>query len=179
MIVSLETAQADVARDWFGPGATFSDCRKYRYTLNRRWVHGVAPVNMVAFIGLNPSTADETLNDPTIRRCIQFAKDWGFGGLVMLNLFAYRATDPKVMKAVVDPVGRKNNEAIVDVAIQVGGVICAWGTHGIHMGRASAVRSLLADFGVSVQHLGLTKDGHPKHPLYLKSTSERIGYVQQ
>ena len=79
--------------------ATFSECRKYRYTLWRRW-DGLFASGYAMFIGLNPSTADETNDDPTIRRCIGYARDWGYGGLCMTNLFAFRATLPKNMKAV-------------------------------------------------------------------------------
>ncbi len=142
-------------------GATISPCLKYRYELHRKWSDGG---KYVAFIGLNPSTADANKDDPTIRRCIGFAKAWKFKGLIMANLFAYRATDPKDMKAASDPVGIDNNIFLDRVARDAGLVIAAWGVHGTHLGRDQEVRKLLP----RLHHLGLTKDGHPKHPLYLK-----------
>lgn len=141
--------------------ADFSPCRTYRYALWRRWDSDHADYAM--FVGLNPSTADETLNDPTIRRCIAFAKDWGYSGLCMTNIFAYRVTDPAVMKAVADPVGPDNDRWLAQCAERAGVVIAAWGTHGVHMGRAETVKRLLP----SLSYLRLTKDGHPGHPLYL------------
>ena len=146
--------------------AVFSEDRVYRYELWRRWGGG----DVVVFIGLNPSTADESMNDPTIRRCIGFAKDWGYGGLCMLNLFAFRATDPAVMKAADDPVGPQNDETLMRIAgaFRTTGehplVIAAWGVHGEHDARARKVMEWLPNLSC----LGLTKDGHPKHPLYLK-----------
>lgn len=125
---------------------------------------------MCAFIGLNPSTADETQDDPTIRRCIRFTREWGYDGLVMLNLFAFRATDPKVMKAQTEPVGADNDEVLLKASRKVGLVIAAWGTHGEFKGRGDAVRRLLKD--CRLHHLGLSKDGHPKHPLYLKADTK-------
>ncbi len=152
--------------------AIFSDCRLYRYALWRRWSHG----ELIAFVGLNPSTADETLNDPTIRRCIGFAKDWGYGGLAMLNIFAYRATDPMKMKSVADPVGPLDYQPIVAVAGMCPCVVTAWGVHGEHLERGQKVLHVLRTAAARVCHLGLTKQGMPKHPLYLKSCSERIDW---
>lgn len=148
-------------RTW-SQGANFSECRRYRYSLWRRW--GDGPHAM--FIGLNPSTADETLDDPTIRRCIGFSKAWGYAGFVMTNLFAYRSTDPKVMKAVDDPVGLENDAALVMHAARAGIVVAAWGTHGAYRGRAQHVRELLP----RLHYLRLTAEGHPAHPLYLPGT---------
>lgn len=117
----------------------------------------------MAFIGLNPSTADETEDDPTVRRCINFAMDWGYDGMVMLNAFAFRATDPKVMKTHPEPVGPDNDAALKHWSDRVPRVVACWGTHGAHQGREAVVRRLIPHLSV----LGLTKDGHPKHPLYL------------
>ena len=111
-------------------GALFSPCRKYRYTLWRIW----APDKPYAcFLGLNPSTADETADDPTVRRCIDYSKRWGMGSLLMLNIFAYRSTDPEKMKAVADPVGPDNDRWIKEIAGNAGIVIAAWGNHGDHL----------------------------------------------
>lgn len=142
--------------------ATLSPCRRYRYDLWRRWSSG--PYAM--FIGLNPSTADEQQNDPTIRRCIGFAKAWGYGALCMTNLFAFRATDPRDMKAAEFPIGGHENDlALRSLAESAGVVIAAWGVHGTHLDRAADVVKLIPN----LQCLGLTKDGHPRHPLYLNA----------
>jgi hypothetical protein len=148
-------------------GAVFSPDRVYRYTLTRTWDSGPT----VAFIGLNPSTADETVDDPTIRRCIGFAKRWGYGTLVMLNLFAFRATDPRVMRAAGDPIGPENNAYIQAVAAEAGDVVAAWGVHGSYLGRDRAVRDLLF---WRPSALGLTKDGHPRHPLYVRADATLV-----
>jgi hypothetical protein len=137
----------------------FSTCRRYRYTLWREWGRD----NYCMFIGLNPSTADEKTDDPTIRRCIGFAKRWGFGALCMTNLFAFRATDPRVMMGASKPVGQDNDRWLVDCARRAGIVIAAWGTHGQFLGRDEEVLNLLDD----LYCLRLTKEGFPAHPLYL------------
>lgn len=158
-----------------GPsGAVFSPCRQYRYSLWRRWEADCEPSRMCAFIGLNPSTADETLDDPTIRRCIRFCKDWGFGGYVMLNLFAFRATDPKVMKAAKEPIGADNDYAILRVVLSAGQTVCAWGNHGTFKGRAENRVNNLRDNGRKLYHLGLTKTGQPSHPLYKRADTKPI-----
>lgn len=144
-------------------GAHFSPCRTWRYSLYRTWD---VQRPRLACIGLNPSTADEQQDDPTVRRVLRFARERGYGGLTMLNLFAYRATQPRDMMAVDDPVGPLNNHALV---VETAGldVLCAWGVHGGYRDRATAVRALLREAGVTCFHLGLTQDGEPKHPLYL------------
>ena len=149
-------------------GAEISECEKYRYALWRVWEEYATTV---VFIGLNPSTADATLDDPTIRRCVGFAKKWGFGGIYMLNLFAYRATNPKELLSVDDPVGPKNNDTLNDY--HTGLTIACWGNHGTLKNRNTEVIKLL---GANTIHcLGITKGGHPKHPLYLpKSTEYRL-----
>lgn len=140
--------------------AEFSPCRLYRYKLWRIWDSSLP---YAQFIGLNPSTADETNDDPTVRRCINYAAQWGYGGLCMTNIFAYRATDPRDMKAVAEPVGPGNDAALVEVASKAGVVVAAWGTHGSHMLRGIEVCKLIPDLHV----LKLTRDGFPAHPLYL------------
>jgi hypothetical protein len=120
------------------------------------------------FVMLNPSTADAFVEDPTIRRCLGFARRWGCGGLVVVNLFALRATDPKVMLSHAEPVGARNDDVIRAVAgMNVKVWVAAWGRPGTHCGRAVQVRELLAARGVQLQHLGLTDGGQPRHPLYL------------
>lgn len=117
------------------------------------------------FIGLNPSTADEVNNDPTVRRCIGYARDWGYDALCMTNIFAYRATDPQVMKSMADPIGPDNDRALRKMSRSAGIVIAAWGTHGAFAGRHQAVLKMLPN----LHCLRLTKDGFPAHPLYLRS----------
>lgn len=150
-------------------GAVFSTCRRYRYRLWRR-ISG--DPGTVAFIGLNPSTADEREDDPTIRRCIGFARAWGYGRLEMLNLFAFRATKPKVMMAEPWPVSpahaaSANDDAILRIGRRADLVIAAWGVPGRYRGRALVVRRALQDAHIALHYLRLTKDGHPGHPLYL------------
>jgi hypothetical protein len=142
--------------------AAFSPCRTYRYALWREWNDGPT----VTFIGLNPSTADETKDDPTIRRCVGFAKSWGFGGLIMANLFALRATDPTEMLRHPEPVGPDNDAWLRGLAGRSGKVIAAWGVHGTHRKRDKAVLQMLGD---KLHALALTKAGLPKHPLYLRA----------
>lgn len=143
--------------------AEVSDDERYRYTLGRLWDDRPP----VLFVGLNPSTADATSDDPTIRRCIRFARDWKAGGLLMGNLFAFRSTSPRALRDVTDPVGPDNDVRLRDLADQAGIVVAAWGVHGALNGRAEAVvqSGVLGSFAV----LGLTKDGHPRHPLYIRA----------
>lgn len=149
-------------------GAEFSPCRTYRYSLYRNWDwQGYA--NCVMFLMLNPSTADHTENDPTIRRCIGFAKSWGYGGLVVCNLFAFRATNPAEMLAAVDPIGPGNDETLAYQRTHVGLIVAAWGSHGTHQSRGEAIKSVI---GRRLDCLGLTKQGQPKHPLYLAADTQ-------
>ncbi|KVP75269.1 hypothetical protein WJ96_05795 [Burkholderia ubonensis] len=148
--------------------AEFSPCRRYRYALWRDWgaLPGTVDRGYVLFVGLNPSTADETNDDPTIRRCIAFAKAWGYSGLCMVNLFAFRATNPADMLLAPDPVGPDNDACLRRFARNAGVVIAGWGVHGTHLARDAAVKRLLPN----LHYLRLTKDGHPGHPLYLPKT---------
>lgn len=144
--------------------AVYSDCERYRYSLTRVWEPGG---RKVLFVMLNPSTATEVQNDPTVERCERRARALGFGGFRVTNIFAWRDTDPRKMRAAADPVGPDNDEAIAESAAWADQVICAWGTHGAHMARGAAVEALLRKTGQPLYHLGLTKAGHPKHPLYI------------
>jgi hypothetical protein len=144
--------------------AVFSPCRLYRYTLWRRWSTVGEPDKFLQVIGLNPSTADETQDDPTIRRCIDFAKRWGYGALCMTNLFAWRDTLPENMKKAADPVGEENDRWLAAVAGAAGMTLAAWGKHGSHLGRAKKVLAMLPQ----VHYLKLNGDGSPGHPLYIK-----------
>lgn len=140
-------------------GAAFSDCRRYRYALWRSWDEALP---RVMFIGLNPSTADENKDDPTLRRCMGFARAWGYGSVGNGNLFAYRATDPKAMLAAPDPVGPDNDRWLRRLAEEADLVVAAWGNHGIHLGRSAAVSELLP----KLHCLAVNRSGEPAHPLY-------------
>ena len=144
--------------------ATFDTSRTYRYGLTRAWDRNGPRVNVLM---LNPSTADAFGLDPTLRRCVGFARAWGFGSLEVTNLFAFRSTDPRAMLAHADPVGHDNDEAIGGAARRSDRVVVAWGTRGCHLGRADEVARLLAGLGVEVVALGVTRSGQPVHPLYL------------
>lgn len=163
LLESTTTAKAPASDLWGEPNAGFSGCRTWRYWLSRRWGGGDALV----VIGLNPSTADETEDDPTIRRCIGYGRAWGFGKLVMLNLFAYRATDPKEMKKAADPIGSFNDATLRSYARDAGMILAAWGAHGDFKGRGDIVRRMLSDRPLYC--LGVTNAGQPKHPLYLRA----------
>lgn len=173
--VMAALAIPDTQTDVFGTGtATFSACRRYRFTLTRSWGQPTDPFLMV--IGLNPSTADAAQDDPTIRRCIGFARDWGFGHLVMTNLFTIRTKDPAIMRAEPQPVGQGNDDVLVGIANRAGLVLAAWGVHGGHQGRAAAVFRRLRKEGRTIKSLGTTMDGFPRHPLYVRKDKQPIPY---
>ena len=153
--------------------AVYSPCEAYRYALTRIWdTEG----RRVLFVMLNPSTATEVQNDPTVERCERRARALGFGGFRVCNIFAFRATDPRVMRAQADPVGPANDAAIAEGALWADSVVCAWGTHGAHLVRGSAVEALLRATGRPLLHLGLSKAGHPKHPLYIAYECQPQGW---
>ena len=155
-------------------GATFSPNRKYRYTLWRRRgpIPEIFDLGMAAFIGLNPSTAEEEINDPTVTRCINYAERWNCSGMIMLNLFAWRDTDPRGMKSVDEPIGALNDDAILSVCREAGRVVCCWGNHGRYKSRAFHVLRRLVAEDIPLWHLGRTKSGEPRHPLYLRADLE-------
>lgn len=139
----------------------------YRYRLTRRL--GSGP-RSVAFVLLNPSTADRFHDDPTIRRCVGFARCWGFDRLLVVNLFALRATRPADLKLATDPVGAGNDREILRACREAELVVLGWGNHGRHMGRSAIVRRRLARFSPCC--LGVTGLGEPRHPLYLPGDAE-------
>lgn len=163
---------ADQAEILYGP-ATFSPCRAYRYSLYRPIHDRHGPP--VLFLMLNPSTADETKLDPTVTRCCRFASDWLCARMYVANIFALRSTDPRAMKSHPHPVdltGSLRNDTVIrmlaeHVALHAGWIVCAWGAHGTHRGRADTVRRLLA--GLPLRYLALTAGGQPRHPLYLRA----------
>lgn len=149
--------------------AVISDCGTYRYLLERG-----GDGQRVTFVMLNPSTADAEQDDPTIRRCLGYAKAWGYGRLAVVNLYAYRATKPADLWDAcdwggIDIIGPKNDTYIEDVCSESSMVVCAWGNHGAGRGRAGSVMRRLRDIGVKPHALKISKIGEPCHPLYLRS----------
>jgi len=153
---------------------TFSPDRLYRYSLWRKWDNNSLYVN---FIGLNPSTADESIDDPTIRRCIAYSKAWGYGGFCMTNLFAWRDTSPENMKAVPNPVGVHNQHYILQCASEASVVVAGWGKHGKHHNQDINIKQLLNNIGVKLHCLKINGDGSPSHPLYLKGDLKPIRFI--
>ncbi|MEX0370228.1 MAG: DUF1643 domain-containing protein [Tateyamaria sp.] len=156
--------------------AVYSDCERYRYSLTRVWDDSGRRVN---FVMLNPSTATEVQNDPTVERCERRARALGYGSFAVTNIFAWRDTDPKAMRAASDPIGPDNDDAIRDRAHWAADVIAAWGTHGAHLNRGFHVSQLLRRVDRPLYHLGLSKEGHPKHPLYLPYTQKPVVWVSK
>lgn len=150
------------------PAAYISADGLYRYDLLREWeVEGPDP--QICWVMLNPSTADATQDDPTIRRCVGFSKAWGFGSLIVVNLFALRSTDPKaLLSSDVSPIGPENDACIERAVWEADCVMAAWGTKGGYLNRAAKVTDLIVRTGRTIHCLARTKDGHPKHPLYVK-----------
>lgn len=173
-----------------GRKTLFSPDRVYRYQLWREWqlpkglpyggpdhipLHSAS--EFVMFIGLNPSTADEMQDDPTVRRCVGFSKRWGYGALCMTNLFAFRATNPKDMMAAKNPVGPFNDNHLDSIALEASVIVCAWGRGGEHQNRESTVVSALWNRRRKIKAFGFNKDGSPKHPLYLSNEAELVPMV--
>lgn len=149
--------------------AVYSDCERYRYALTRVWD---GKGRRVSFVMLNPSTATEVQNDPTVERCERRARTLGYGAFRVTNIFALRSTDPKGLYKTDDPIGPANDAAISEACDWADDVICAWGTHGALHDRGKAVETLVRVQGTPTFNLGLTKAGHPKHPLYLPYTQQ-------
>lgn len=148
-------------------GAYFSPCGRHRYSLLREWD---ASKPRMVFCGLNPSTADASTDDPTIRREIAFARSWGFGSMVKVNAYGWRSTDPKGLWTTPDPIGPRNPEFVLEWALQAKLFVACWGTN-IRLRDADQLRRDLAAEGVKVYALKLTKEGHPQHPLYLPAST--------
>ena len=147
--------------------AHFSKDRIYRYALWRTWDESKPKV---LFVGLNPSTADEVQDDPTIRRCIRYSKDWGYGGYIMGNIFAYRSTNPKKLLDIDAPIGSKNDYWLKKLNKEASLTIGAWGNHGKILDRGSQINQMFKTFHC----LKITKEGFPSHPLYLSSKLKPI-----
>lgn len=154
--------------------AVFSPDRLYRYILRRKIASNDRQIlrryhfgPLCLFICLNPSTADETINDPTVRRCIGYATQWGFEYLEVANIFAFRSTDPKGLYGDIDPIGPYNNFHIYEAAGRADYIVVAWGNNGQLMARGNTVLCNLYFLSKTIHHFGLTLKNQPKHPLYL------------
>lgn len=146
--------------------AALSRCQTYRYALWRRW----SDAPPVLFIMLNPSTADETQDDPTIRRCMAFARRWGHGGIVVGNLFALRSPHPADLRTCADPIGPDNDAWLTRLAQDCTAVVGAWGNHGTFMNRGQEVAARFPN----LRCLGLTKRLQPRHPLYVPADAPLV-----
>jgi hypothetical protein len=159
-------------------GAQFSDCGAYRYRLWREWDRALP---RLAFVMLNPSTADHRVDDPTIRRCVAQAVARRFGRLEVVNLFPLRATHPEALLAHPDPLGPRGmaDDAIADAVAGADAVICGWGAHAAARARAHEVERMLRlnDSLAKLFSLGLNKDGSPKHPLYVAAGARMVPFV--
>ena len=154
--------------------AVYSDCERYRYDLTRIWDQSAG---RVTFVMLNPSTATEVQNDPTVERCERRARTLGFGGFRVTNIFAWRDTDPKKMRLAKAPIGPENDAAIKDACAWSHKVIAAWGNHGAYLERGAEVAKVLHQSGRPILHLGLSKQGHPKHPLYIAYSQKPEAWI--
>lgn len=153
--------------------AILDDERKYRYVLKRQW--GSSQDNFINFILLNPSTADENIDDPTIRACIAFAQNWRYDGMWVTNLFALRATKPSVLKKAKDPMGELNDFYIKKYAKRSKTVVFAWGNHGNFLDRSKQVQHLLSHI-TKPNCLQILKNGNPKHPLYVNRNTKMMRF---
>lgn len=153
--------------------ATISHCGKFRYRLARRWGDG----DTLLFVMLNPSTADANEDDATIRRCIRFAKDHGYEGLEVVNLYAYRATKPEDLRRAHYPAGPDNDQHIIEAAKAAHRVCIAWGANVKELCRAGEVLTLLRGIGVAPYCLRITRSGYPQHPLMLASACRLMPFT--
>lgn len=154
--------------------------REYRYLLTRVWDYGLPPA---VFFMLNPSTAGADADDATIRRLASppngFARRWGKGGVIVVNLFALCSTDPARLRTHHDPVGRYNAVFVRQAVQQTNLVVCAWGAAGVLAGRGVEMARALHTAGVRLKALGFTSTGQPRHPLYVPGDAELVDYVPE
>lgn len=153
-------------------GAVFSPCERYRYLLWRQWRELGARAGTVVWCMLNPSTADELVLDPTLTRCKGFTARFGYARFEVVNIFALRSTDPAALHHVVDPVGPDNDAVISKAFADAVLVVAGWGAFPMAELRAARISVLAEDAGKRLHCLGTTKQGHPRHPLYLPKDSE-------
>lgn len=154
-------------------GANFDETKNYRFSLWRIWDNKELKI---LFLMLNPSTANDETDDPTIRRCVNFAKSWGYGGIVVVNLFSLVSSDPAKLLTVTDSIGVDNDSVILKAAGNAEKIVVAWGAFREARARGEDVLRMLYENGYEVYCLGKTKDGHPKHPLYLRSNLKPMIY---
>ena len=154
-------------------GACFDASGLYRYRLWRDWLVPPRPSRRILWILLNPSTADEVVLDPTIRRCAGFSRAWGFTGLEVVNLFALRSTDPGGLRRVEDPIGPGNDTAIAAALGDCHAAVAGWGAHPLAATRAPVVREMARALRRPLFCLGVTRCGQPRHPLYLAAATRR------
>ncbi len=153
--------------------AVISPCGRYRYLLRRSWNHDRM---RALFIMLNPSTADADVDDATIRSCARLCRSWGHGSFEVINLFGWRATDPRELEKADDPVGPRNDQIAEGAMGRCDVTICAWGAHQIAKERAHTMRALILSNRPVAFCLGMTKSGAPKHPLYIKTGTLLMAY---
>ena len=161
--------RSHTAEDGTVSHAVYSNCERYRYALTRVWNED-AP--RLLFVMLNPSKATELANDPTVERCERRARALNYGAMQVCNIFAWRETDPAQLKKSTNPVGAENDDVLTEAASWSDHVLCAWGVHGEHLDRGLHTATLLEKTGADLFSLGVTKHGHPRHPLY-------VAYVQK
>lgn len=151
--------------------AVLSPCRTFRYVLTRVWDTNLP---RLLFVLINPATADEKKEDRTSKRVIGFAKRWGFGSVVIVNLFAIRSPYPVDIEKADAPIGPDNDKHILEQAQVADKIVCGWGRYGSHKGRDKSVLALLSGFELFA--LKITKEGHPWHPLYIPYSQELVKY---
>ena len=156
------TKRHETAAGW--REAVYSECGVYRYSLTAHWDDTLP---RLVYVMLNPSKATELANDPTIERCERRARRLGFGAFTAVNIFALRETSPERLKAAAEPEGPENLAHIRSAVAEADMILAAWGVHGAHRGQAEGVLAELRKSGRPLHVLGLTKDGHPRHPLYI------------
>jgi hypothetical protein len=176
-LLGLSWIDAPIRKD-----AEISACGIYRYRLTRRWDDPNRPEPLLSFVMLNPSDADASIDDPTIRRCMGFSRVRGFGGIAVGNLFAFRSPKPELMRAAKDPFGPLNGDALarifIDAKRDIVPVVAAWGA-GCHDADVAKRLTITAKgYGVPLYCLGTTKDGHPRHPLYVKSNQPLVEFTK-
>lgn len=159
--------------EYVGKGAIISNCGRYRYCLVREWDKTKPSLRIIM---LNPSRADAEEDDPTIRSCVRIADHLGYGLIAIYNLFAWRATDPKDLSTVADPIGPENDHWL-DRVTSGPTIVCAWGAQAIAAPRAATFMEMLN--GVDVWCFGTTKHGAPKHPLYLKTGTKLVAFRRE
>ena len=150
--------------------AIISEDQKYRYELRRIWQ---SKTGLVCWVMLNPSTADANFDDHTIRRCMGYAARWGYGGIIVVNLFALRSTDPRNLYQSMQPIGPENDGYIFRASDEANITIVAWGNQGEYLRRDECVIPVL----IAPHYLALTKGGYPKHPLRLRKDLEPKPFI--